>query len=583
MQARKIAVWLYALLLLSLSSLSCGGGGSGSGGTAAATPSSGTPTNITVSVSPATATLPRAGTEQFTATVSGTSNTAVTWSAGGVAGGNATVGLISASGMYVAPSTLPNPVAVTIRAVSAADSTRSGTAFARVNDNVEAQRAPIKLGTSGGNATDTNVVGNKRFCCSGTLGSLVTRGGDRFILSNNHVLDKSDQGVPGEPISQPGLADANCSQLSTVANLSQAVPLSNTNNVDAAIAKVAPGQVDTSGSILDLAGIGQPAPPSSTVAAPGVRQPVAKSGDATGLTCSTIQVIDALVQVTYSTQCQGGTQTKINFDNQVAISGTDFSDNGDSGSLIVASDSSRPVALLYAGSSTGTIGNPIQSVLAQLKDPNTGEVPQFVGGPDHPVACPASPQSQVTTQAGATTTSTLPQEEVSRAMLAKNHRGIELLQDPAVSRVEVGQSEDNPKQSALVLVLNGRARMPIPREVDGVRTKIVVNSESAAAQTQTHQSAATIAPLSEAETSRARSVKEARAHELMSHNSAIVGVGVGASDDSPGEAALVIFVEQGKSVALPNVIDGLRTRVVATDPFRTYNWGKRTVKACSRR
>ena len=66
-------------------------------------------------------------------------------------------------------------------------------------------------------------------------------------------------------------------------------------------------------------------------------------------------------------------------------------------------------------------------------------------------------------------------------------------------------------------------------------------------------------------------------------NSAIIGVGVGASNDSPGESAIVVFVEKGKSVAVPAVIDGVRTRVIATDPFRTFNWGKSTVKACSRK
>jgi len=63
----------------------------------------------------------------------------------------------------------------------------------------------------------------------------------------------------------------------------------------------------------------------------------------------------------------------------------------------------------------------------------------------------------------------------------------------------------------------------------------------------------------------------------------IIGVGVGASNDSPGESALVVFVEKGKAVAVPAVIDGVRTKVVVTDPFRTFNWGKRTVNACSRR
>src|SRR5207237_9396182 len=136
------------------------------------------------------------------------------------------------------------------------------------------------------------------FCCSRTLGALGSRGGALFILSNNHVLDKSDQGVANDPISQPGLADSNCGQLSNkiVAHMSQAAPIK-TSNVDAALAQIVDGQVDASGSILDLAAIGQPAAPWSTVATPGINQGVAKSGDATGLTCSSVTAIDAIVEI----------------------------------------------------------------------------------------------------------------------------------------------------------------------------------------------------------------------------------------------------------------------------------------------
>jgi hypothetical protein len=69
----------------------------------------------------------------------------------------------------------------------------------------------------------------------------------------------------------------------------------------------------------------------------------------------------------------------------------------------------------------------------------------------------------------------------------------------------------------------------------------------------------------------------------MMADPAILGVGVGASSDNPEEAALVVFVEKGKSVSVPAEIDGARTRVIATDPFRTFNWGTRTMRACSRK
>jgi hypothetical protein len=70
--------------------------------------------------------------EQFTATVTGTTNTAVTWEVDGIAGGNSTVGTITTTGIFTAPATIPTPATVTITAVSAADSSSSGSAQATI-------------------------------------------------------------------------------------------------------------------------------------------------------------------------------------------------------------------------------------------------------------------------------------------------------------------------------------------------------------------------------------------------------------------------------------------------------------------
>ncbi len=61
---------------------------------------------ISLTVSPTTVSLTPLGTQQFTATVQGTSDTGVTWSVNGVPGGNNTVGTISSGGLYTAPGTL---------------------------------------------------------------------------------------------------------------------------------------------------------------------------------------------------------------------------------------------------------------------------------------------------------------------------------------------------------------------------------------------------------------------------------------------------------------------------------------------
>jgi hypothetical protein len=104
---------------------SCAGltAGSGSGNPGAPPPP---PPNVSVSVSPNTATV-RAGLSQpFTATVTGTSDTNVTWQVNGVTGGIAATGTISPTGVYTAPVTLPSPNSVTIQAASGADSSAAG-------------------------------------------------------------------------------------------------------------------------------------------------------------------------------------------------------------------------------------------------------------------------------------------------------------------------------------------------------------------------------------------------------------------------------------------------------------------------
>ncbi|MGO8787919.1 MAG: hypothetical protein ACLQVL_11145, partial [Terriglobia bacterium] len=78
-----------------------------------------------VTVSPLDPLATAGSTVQFTATVTGTTNTAVTWSVNGVAGGNSTVGSISSSGSYAAPTTAPVPPTLVVTATSQADTSQS--------------------------------------------------------------------------------------------------------------------------------------------------------------------------------------------------------------------------------------------------------------------------------------------------------------------------------------------------------------------------------------------------------------------------------------------------------------------------
>ncbi len=106
---------------------------------------------VNVSVSPATATLAANHRVTLNTQVNGTSNTSVNWSVNVIPGGNATFGQICAVGSspcqtvtntsasqvdYVAPGAIPSPNPVSATAVSAADSTKSGSAQITVINHV---------------------------------------------------------------------------------------------------------------------------------------------------------------------------------------------------------------------------------------------------------------------------------------------------------------------------------------------------------------------------------------------------------------------------------------------------------------
>jgi hypothetical protein len=71
-------------------------------------------------------------TVQFTATVSHSTNTAVTWSLAGAGCSGTTCGTISSSGLYTTPASVPSPATVTVTATSAADTSKSASATVTV-------------------------------------------------------------------------------------------------------------------------------------------------------------------------------------------------------------------------------------------------------------------------------------------------------------------------------------------------------------------------------------------------------------------------------------------------------------------
>lgn len=466
--------------------------------------------------------------------------------------------------------------------------------------NQAAQTAAVELGSSGGNDNDfdtyvdTNGEKYVADCCGGTLGALVQdSGGHQYILSNNHVLAESDQGKVGDTIDQPGMIDDGCiplshagSTLRPVGTLKYVVPLaSKTTNVDAALAAVSPGAVDSSGKILQLA---SPVTSTATDSQLGAAAPVAgdgevltadrlnglrlaKSGRTTGLTCSTVAAVDLSVKVNYYKDC-AETQpyyTKV-YTGQIGIAGNRFSDSGDSGALVVDASNAEPVGLFFAGGTDGrghglSIANPIGDVLRELSA-QAGSNLSIVGTTTpHPVAC-----VQYDARTGPIWAPVAPALR-RRATFVAQTAGAALV-NPAngVLAVRGGGSLDEPGAPSVVTYVSSlQAAAKVPPTVDGIRTTVILTSASALARDA--------APKDPAETAGLNLTPEilAEAERVVAANGphllddpAIFGVGVAQSLDNPAEPALLLLVDPNKTPrAMPVTIGGMRVRYMSLHPF----------------
>jgi hypothetical protein len=328
----------------------------------------------------------------------------------------------------------------------------------------------LRFGVSGGNVNDQT----RRFCCSGTLGALIRdNNNNQYILSNNHVLARSGQAVAGEDVSQPGLIDANCAITTVVADFSGAAPLG-PSNVDAAVAQLRAGQMSSSGEIEDI-GV-----PSSTIASPTVGMAVAKSGRTTGFTTGSITSINTSVNVQYTASCGGGKKTTVSFTNQIVIGGGTFSAGGDSGSLIVTNNSAHnPVGLLFAGSSSATIANPIGQVLTQL-GAAMGRTFSFAGGGNGPT--PSGNQSegrQPFIPGLDRLMPILPSQASDRALAVLEIHRANLMFQPGVIGAGIGASGRADGEAAIVIYVNKDAgNKPIlPDSLDGIPLTVILTDE----------------------------------------------------------------------------------------------------------
>lgn len=520
---------------------------------------------------------------------------------GGTGGGVGSLGAVNCrrdgraftacSVLYTAPASVPANRVTYVVALAGNPLARMETAVLLDAGGVlsnpashQAQLAtPVVLGSSGGNANDYDAHGGAVVdCCSGTLGALVTDGSRQYILSNNHVLARSDHAHAGDSVVQPGLIDNSCTPgvgASPVGMLASWLPLNAAaTNADAALAEVTPHAVDPAGSILELGA--RQADGTLAAAPPGVSSSggkgeparldlrVAKSGRTTGLTCGGVTAIAVDVAVDYFRDCAETKPylTKI-FTNQLGLSGNRFSDSGDSGALVVDAANAEPVGLYFAGGRDAAgvgqgMASPAGDVLSEL-GAQAGRSFVFVGGADHAVTC-LSYGDQTVAAAQAQRLSTVQIGRVRRALAQARQ-----LVNPAagVLGAAMGKSSDRPGEAALLIYVSAAAAA-IPATIGGVRTMVIVSDAQAVASgAALLANPATGAPaLPVAALAQALAVKRQAARGLMERNPAFFGVGVGQSLDNPREAALVIYVDRKRVPAdLPQTVGGVRTRFVVMD------------------
>lgn len=213
---------------------------------------------------------------------------------------------------------------------------------------------PIPIGVSTGHFDIT----------AGTIGCRVKdTEGNIYALSNNHVYANSNQASINDEIFQPGPADGGIWD-DTIGELYAYVPLDFSpgakNFVDAAIALIYDDpdyEDDYELNNTTLTGY----TPSSVTKKATVNLDVKKYGRTTRETHGTVFMLNWKGKIYYGSSVAY-------FTSQIYITSEDtFSSGGDSGSLIVTDDNNNyPVALLFAGNSSGTIACPIDDVLTQL-------------------------------------------------------------------------------------------------------------------------------------------------------------------------------------------------------------------------
>ena len=199
--------------------------------------------------------------------------------------------------------------------------------------------------------------------------------------------------------------------------------------------------------------------------------------------------------------------------------GQNFIGDGDSGSLAVDEATAQPVALMFAGSDTDAVGNPVGDVLNALHT-STRATPTHLSAA-RSTQCldarlPGLSSVKVTPQSAAA----LPAGTAQRGQAAAANYSTQIMSTPGVSAYGRGGSLDAPNEPAvMIFVAPGASHANIPATIDGVRTRLVESNSTTAHGPLTSQQTAQLVSAVGAGAKRHHLRRGHRANQIQSKNS----------------------------------------------------------------
>lgn len=162
---------------------------------------------IAVYITPYDASVNINSTLQYSAQVTNTNDTAVTWQVNGITGGNSTIGTISTAGLFTAPAAVPSPAVETITAVSHADANKSGLTHVTITNTTNqnallngpytfAISGPDSAGAMRAGVGTLTFDGNGGFTSTMDLNSTTLTGGAQTVqYAGTYAIDQDYRGT----------------------------------------------------------------------------------------------------------------------------------------------------------------------------------------------------------------------------------------------------------------------------------------------------------------------------------------------------------------------------------------------------